>query len=93
MPTGAPILRWMIVAVAGKVRSGVVVATMIRSMSEASRPAAARARRAASAPRSDAAWLATAWRRERMPVRSTIQASLVSTNLARSSLVTISGGR
>ena len=32
-------------------------------------------------------------RRERMPVRSNIHSSLVSTILARSSFVTISGGR
>ena len=43
------------VAAAGKVRSGVVVATMIRSTSAGVRPAAASARRAASTARSDVA--------------------------------------
>ena len=44
------------VATAGKVRSGVVVATTIRSTSELKRPAAARASRQASTARSEVNW-------------------------------------
>jgi hypothetical protein len=50
---GAPSLRWTIVAVAGKVRSAVVVATTIRSTSSGVRPAAASAFLAASTARSE----------------------------------------
>ena len=44
------------VATEGKVRSGVVVATMIRSSSSASMPASVRAARAAPSARSEVFW-------------------------------------
>ncbi len=93
----APSLRCTMLAVDGKIMSGVDVATMIRSMSAAVRPAASSARRAAAVARS-LAWTssATKWR-ARMPVRSTIQSSDVSTPRAasistRSALVRRRGG-
>ncbi len=78
--------------------SGVDVATMIRSTSAAVRPADARARRAASTPRSLVFTPASAKCRARMPVRSTIHASEVSTpwlasSATRSALVRRRGGR
>jgi hypothetical protein len=77
--------------------SGVEVATMIRSTSSGLRPAASSAWRAAAAPRSDALVTASAKWRARMPVRSTIHSSLVSSpRVARSAaicaLVTRRGG-
>src|SRR5581483_3340528 len=63
------------------------------SMSAAARPASVRAARAASTARSEVPWPAATTRRSRIPVRSTIHSSLVSTRLARSALVTRCSGR
>ena len=52
MPTPVPSLRCTMEATAGKVMSGVVVATMIRSTSAAVRPASSSAFFAASTARS-----------------------------------------
>jgi hypothetical protein len=59
--------------------SGVTVATMIRSIEEASTPASARAAIAAGSAMSVSACSSLAKRRSRMPVRSTIHSSVVST--------------
>ena len=67
--------RWILVAVDGITLSGVVVATMIRSTSSAGRPAGSSAWRAAATPRSLALTVASAKRRARMPVRSSIHSS------------------
>src|SRR5205807_2411818 len=72
-------------AVAGTRVSGVAVATRMRSTP--STPARSRARRAAAAPITEAVWPAPARRRSRMPVRSRIQQSEVSTNCSSSALV------
>jgi len=80
-------------AVAGKVWSGVVVATMIRSTSAAVLPASARARSAALSARSLVGSSSRALWRWRMPVRSMIHSSEVSTILVRSALVTTCSGR
>ena len=73
--------------------SGVEVATTIRSTSALVRPALASAQRHASSARSLVdSWSAAMWR-SRMPVRSTIHASLVSTTDASSALVMIFSGR
>jgi hypothetical protein len=76
-----------IAAVQGKAMSGVIVATMIRSMLFGSTPAISTARRAAGRQMSDSASSGAAIRRSRMPVRSRIHSSEVSTTLARSSFV------
>src|SRR5437763_6221549 len=86
------------VAVEGNTMSGVEVATMIRSISDALRPAASSAWRAAATPRSLLPTSRSAKWRARMPVRSTIQSSEVSTPwaascAASSALVTRLGGR
>ena len=74
-----PSLRCTMLAVDGNTMSGVDVATMIRSMSAAVQPAASSARLAAVVARSLACTSsATKWR-ARMPVRSTIHSSEVST--------------
>jgi hypothetical protein len=57
--------------------SGVTVATMIRSISVASRPAASSACFAAGMQRSESASSSVAMRRSRMPVRSRIHSSEV----------------
>ena len=57
------------VAVAGKVLSGVEVATMMRSMSPASSPASSSAARAAGCARSEVVSPSAAMWRSRMPVR------------------------
>src|SRR5690606_14676637 len=77
---------------------GVDVATMMRSMSLAARPAASSAARAASAPMSLANTPSSAKWRARMPVRSMIHWSLVSVPLGASiatmtELVRRRGGR
>ena len=78
--------------------SGVDVATTMRSIAAASSPAASRARRAASTARSLEPTSGSAKWRARMPVRSTIHWSEVSTPWAAScaaswSLVSRLGGR
>ena len=72
--------------------SGVTVATISRSMSLPSTPAWASASRQAGSATSESASSSAAMWRCRMPVRSTIQASEVSTNVASSSFVTIRSG-
>src|SRR5438132_5813041 len=64
--------------------SGVTVATMIRSMSDPSSPACTSACRAAGSARSDIASSSFAIRRSRMPVRSMIHSSVVSTRVSSS---------
>ena len=72
--------------------SGVTVATMMASTSEASMPRLARQILAASTARSLVATpLSTMWR-SRMPVRSVIHWSLVATIFSRSALVSRRGG-
>ena len=73
-------------------RSGVSVATMIRSMSAAVSPASARAARAEAAAICEVVSPAAAMRRSRIPVRLKIHSSDVSTNLERSALVRIFSG-
>src|SRR5436309_8582024 len=73
-------------------RSGVVVATMMWSTASASRPADSSARRAAMSARSDEACSGAAMRRSRMPVRSTIQASEVSTMRSKSAFESTRSG-
>jgi multidrug efflux pump len=80
-------------AVAGKVWSGVAVASTIRSRSLPLIPACARARRAAATARSEVSSPGAAMRRSPMPVRWRIQASEVSRRRASSSFVTIRSGR
>jgi hypothetical protein len=75
----APILFWISAAVLGKNMSGVVVPTMIRSMSAGVSPACAMAFNAASLPRSDVATPLSTMCRVWMPVRWRIQSSVVST--------------
>ena len=71
----------------------IIVATTIRSTSAGARPASASARLAASTARSLVGWSSRALCRWRMPVRSTIHSSEVSTIFARSALVTTCSGR
>ena len=85
----APSLSCTMQAVLGKIMSGVVVATTIRSMSAAVSPAASSARRPALTARSLVSSLSAAMRRDWMPERVRIHSSEVSTNFARSSLVRI----
>ncbi|EWS65529.1 hypothetical protein Y695_01215 [Hydrogenophaga sp. T4] len=93
-----PSLCCRMAAVDGNTMSGVDVATMIRSISLPSTPAASMAFRQASAAMSLAKTpSATKWR-ARIPVRSTIHSSLVSTPPAASrstmsALVRRRGGR
>jgi len=92
-PPRMPSLSCRITAVAGNIMSGVVVATMMRSMSSGVRPAASSARRLACSARSlVASFSATIWR-SRMPVRLTIHSSVVSTRFSRSALVSTISGR
>src|SRR5580658_2230785 len=79
-------------AVAGIGRSGVIVATIKRSMSEALTPASSRARCPARTPRSDVACSSEAILRSRIPLRARIHSSEVSTIRARSSLVKMRSG-
>jgi len=89
---GAPSLCWTRQAVAGKDMSGVTVATMMTSSSEASMPRRERQILAASKAKSLVATpLSTMWR-SRMPVRSVIHWSLVATIFSRSALVSRWGG-
>jgi hypothetical protein len=73
--------------------SPVTVPTTTRPTSAGVMPASASARRAASTARSLVTWPSAAMCRWRMPVRSVIQASEVSTILARSSFVITRSGR
>ncbi len=80
-------------AVAGKASSGVLVARMIASTSAGSAPASASAARAAAVPMNAAVSCGAAMWRWRMPVRSRIHSSDVSTVRASSSLLTTRSGR
>src|SRR3954454_8048658 len=88
-PSSAPIKQ----AVDGKTISGVIVPTTISSISAGVSPAASMARRAAAVPRVAVVSPSETIRRSRMPVRWTIQSSLVSTIRANSSLVRRFSGR
>jgi len=79
-------------AVDGKIRSGVVVPSTIRSSSDALTPAASSARCAARNARSPVVSPSAAIWRWRMPVRVRIHSSLVSTIFSRSALVTTRSG-
>ena len=91
----APIFDWTKHAAAGKGMSAVTVPQMIRSRSSGRMPAISRARFDAAAAMSLVASFGPAMRREPIPVRSRIQASLVSMPIffERSSFVTTRSGR
>src|SRR6478609_9285925 len=78
---------WTATAVAGKVLSGVEVATTIRSIACASMPAWSRAARAALIARCEVNSPSAAMWRCRIPVRCTIHSSEVSIRAASSALV------
>ena len=88
-----PSFFWTATAEAGKVWSGVAVASTIMSMSAGVSPALASAAFAASKPRSEVNSPSAATRRSRMPVRCRIHSSDVSTIFERSSLERIFSGR
>ena len=71
----------------GNIMSGVTVATTIRSIESALTPASDIAATAAGAAMSVSACSFVAKRRSRMPVRSTIHSSVVSTYCSRSLFV------
>ena len=79
-------------AVDGKMMSGVVVPSTIRSSSDALTPAASSALCAAVTARSPVVSPSAAIWRSRMPVRVRIHSSLVSTIFSRSALVTTRSG-
>src|SRR5262245_42165829 len=83
----APSFCWSVQAQEGRMRSGVVVATRMQSTWSAVSPAASSARWQATSARSDDACSGAAIRRSRIPVRSTIHSSEVSTMRSRSALV------
>ena len=87
-----PIASFTSAAVAGIWKSGVSVASRIRSMSSGSRPATAIARSAATAPIEAVVSSGPATRRSRIPVRVTIHSSDVSTICSRSALVRTRSG-
>jgi len=78
---------WTMLPTEGKIMSGVVVPTAMKSMSSGTRLARSSACWAAFTARSEVASLSSAMRRSRMPVRCTIHSSLVSTSFSRSALV------
>ena len=88
----APIAYCSMVAVAGKILSGVVVARIIRSKSDASMPAISSALLEAISAKSQVLSLVTRWRCL-MPVREVIHSSVVSIVFDKSSLVMTVGGR
>src|SRR5690606_10338642 len=92
-PCVMPSRCWILTAVAGKVLSGVEVATMMQSRSAGAMPASASAARAAASPREAVVSSSAAMKRWRMPVRCTIQASLVSTTPSSSRLLTALRGK
>ena len=79
-------------AVDGNVMSGVTVATMSRSIEPGSTPADSSACRHAGRAMSVIASSCAAMRRSRMPVRSMIHSSVVSTSVESSALVTTRSG-
>src|SRR4029078_5925148 len=92
-PPAAPIFACRMLAVDGKMMSGVVVATTIRSTSAGASVAAASALRAAASAKSDVCSPSAATWRLRMTVRERIHSSLVATRSASASLVTMRSGR
>ena len=80
-------------ALAGKVLSGVEVASTIRSIDWASTPAAASAARAACSAMSEVVSPSAAMWRSRMPVRCVIHSSEVSTICDSSALLRTRLGR
>ena len=88
----APSWSARIAAVDGNAMSGVTVATISRSIPLPSTPACSMASRLAGSARSDSASSFEAIRRSRMPVRSRIHSSVVSTYCLRSSFVTTWSG-
>src|SRR5215469_16885530 len=88
----APILSCTRQAVAGNIMSGVTVATMITSTSLAAMPRFFRQHFAASTARSLVATPLSTRCRSRIPVRSTIHLSFVSTIFSRSAFVSSRGG-
>src|SRR6266581_4146869 len=92
-PRVMPSWACTLVAVAGKVWSGVAVASTMRSRSPPAMPADLSAWRAAAVARSEVSSPTAATWRCRMPVRCTIHSSEVARRSARSALVTIFSGR
>src|SRR6266567_193853 len=92
-PPLAPSLACRMHALDGKIMSGVVVATTMRSSSDAEIPAAASACREAASARSLVSSPAAAIRRSQMPVLDRTHSSLVSIRRARSALVSTCAGR
>src|SRR5205814_9954278 len=88
----APIFRCTRQAVEGKGMSGVIVATMMRSICSAVTAAFFSARKAAAAARSEVNSSLAASRRSFIPVREVIHSSEVSTIFSRSALVRILAG-
>ncbi len=92
-PPRMPIALCTLTAVAGKVWSGVAVATISASMSAPVSPVSARAARAAAMARSEVSSPSAAkWRRS-MPVRVRIHSSDVSRVAANSAFSTTRFGR
>jgi hypothetical protein len=92
-PCVMPSWACSLVAVAGKVLSGVAVASTMRSSSAPVIPALASACSAALSARSEVSSPGAATWRWRMPVRWTIQSSEVSSRSANSALLTIRAGK
>jgi hypothetical protein len=88
-PPTTPIPSWTVADVPGTIWSGVVVARMTASISSGRRPAFSRAASPASMASCE---VVPPILRSRIPVRSRIQASLVSRVRERSSLVTTLSG-
>jgi hypothetical protein len=88
----APILRCTTQAVEGKGMSGVIVATMIKSICSGVTRARAMATSAALAARSEVCSCLAAMRRSLMPVRLVIHSSDVSTIFLNCSLVSTRSG-
>ncbi len=72
--------------------SGVIVPTIMRSISEARMPAFSRAFIAAAVARSEVFWFSAAIRLSKIPVRLVIHSSVVSTMDSNSLLVMILSG-
>src|SRR5438552_3398310 len=85
-------LSWRTQAVAGKIMSGVTVATMMRSSSSAPTPRLSRASRAAGRASALVGVPGGATWRSRIPVRVRIHSSEVSTIFSRSALVITRAG-
>ena len=91
--TAAPSFSCSAHAVDGKIMSGVVVATTIKSTSESAMPAVASAWREAASARSLVCSSGAAICREQIPVRVRTHSSLVSMRVASSALVSTLAGR